>query len=106
MVKPLSQKNTSHTEQKGYLIEVQPMSNKPKSGIELHKKITKYMYSPEDKDELYILLARYGIWSRLKLALDKREGPLSEGEKETRAKVNGRLKTLNEELTTLGGYYQ
>lgn len=82
------------------------MLNKPKSGIELHKKITKYMYSPEDKDELYILLARYGIWSRMKLALDKREEPLSEGAKETRAKVNKRLKVLNEELTTLGGYYQ
>ena len=82
------------------------MANKPKSGIELHKKVSKYMYSPEDKDELYILLARYGIWNRLKLALDKREGPLSEEEKETRAKVNERLKALNEELTTLGGYYQ
>lgn len=106
MVKPLSQKNTSHTEQKGYLIEVQPMSNKPKSGIELHKKITKYMYSPEDKDELYILLARYGIWSRLKFALDNRKEPLPEGAGGSRAKVNERLKALNEELTTLGGYYQ
>ena len=82
------------------------MANKPKSGIELHKKITKYMYSPEDKYELNTLLARYGLWSRLKAFLDKHEGPLSEGEKETRVEVNERLKTLNEELTTLGGYYQ
>lgn len=82
------------------------MLNKPKSGIELHKKITKYMYSPEDKDELYILLARYGIWSRMKSSLDNREEPLSEGAEGCRVKVNERLKALNEELTTLGGYYK
>lgn len=82
------------------------MANKPKSGIELHKKITKYMYSPEDRDELYILLARYGMWSRMKSFLDNREEPLSEGAEATRVKVDKRLKTLNEELTTLGGYYQ
>ena len=82
------------------------MANKPKSGIELHKKISKYMYSPEDKYELYKLLARYGIWSRLKFFLDNRTEPLSRGAEESRVKANERLKTLNEELTTLGGYYQ
>ncbi len=82
------------------------MSNKPKSGLELHKKITKYMYSPEDKDELYILLARYEIWSRLKLFLDNRKETLSEEAEKFRVKANERLKVLNEELTTLGGYYQ
>lgn len=82
------------------------MSNKPKSGIELHKKITKYMYSPEDKDELYKLLARYSFVSRMKLFADNREEPVSEGMKASRVRLAERLKALNEELTTLGGYYQ